>query len=166
MTFNNPWLVGLAAVAAIQAVMIGNMLRQKAADNKAATTKVAPYKLEPIANSKLLRVTLTPKAAERLGIKTATMPGAGARVADATGGTPTGTATELRNVPYAALLYDLDGSTWIYKEVGPLTYERHQIKVNSIAGDSVLISDGLAPGTAVVSQGAIELFGTETKVGH
>lgn len=163
MKLNNPWLVALAVIVGLQAVVIVNMLhRQKLASQAAPLAKAAPAKLEPIPNSKLQRVTLTPKAAERLGVKTQALEAARPKVAS---NVPTA-AVPQRSVPYASLLYDRDGTTWVYKEVAPLSYERHQVQVASIVGDDVFITDGPPPGTAVVVQGAIEVFGTETKVGH
>ncbi len=163
MKFNNPWMIALAALVALQAVYIGNLVyRQKLAGQAAALQKVAPAKLEPIPGSKLMRVTLIQKAHDRLGIKTEALTD-GTAVASATAKGP---QPARRSVPYASLLYDLDGSTWVYKQVAPLTFERHQIQVIGIQGDNVYISDGPPVGTAVVTQGAIEIFGAETKVGH
>ena len=69
-------------------------------------------------------------------------------------------------MPYSSLLYDLDGSTWVYTVVAPLAYERKQVKVEFIIGDRVAISDGPAVGTTIVTTGAVEIFGAETRVGH
>lgn len=162
MRYNNPWMITLVAIVGLQAVYIGNIVyRQKVAGQAAAPQKVAPAKLEPISGSRLMRVTLTQKAHDRLGIKTDVL----------TDGTAVAAATMdpqpvRRSVPYSSLLYDLDGSTWVYKQVAPLAFERHQIQVVRIQGDNVYMSDGPPVGTAVVTQGAMEIFGTETKVGH
>jgi len=66
-------------------------------------------------------------------------------------------------MPYAALLYDTEGETWIFANTKPLTYERQQIKVDRIDGDKAVLAEGPAVGTLVVTTGAAELFGAETE---
>lgn len=173
MKYNNPLLIALAAAVGLQAVVIGNFLyRQKQAGEKTAMKRNAPATLSPIANSKLQRVTLTAKAAERVGVKTATLAEsqmqAPRKLVSQVSTVPAVTsATQLsRSVPYSSLLYDLDGSTWVYTVVAPLAYERKQVKVEFIIGDRVAISDGPAVGTTIVTTGAVEIFGAETRVGH
>ncbi len=68
-------------------------------------------------------------------------------------------------VPYAAVMYDTDGSTWVYTNPEPLRYVRHHIEVDRIEGDQAILSDGPPIGTAVVTRGAAELFGVEFGVG-
>ena len=70
-----------------------------------------------------------------------------------------------RVVPYAAVLYDAKGDTWVYTNPNPLTFVRHAIHIDYIEGDLAVLSDGPASGTAVVMVGAAELFGTETGIG-
>lgn len=169
MKVNNPWLVGLVIVVGLQAIAIGNILyRQNLASDKKATAIAAPAKLEPIPGSKMMRVILTAKAAERLGIKTVKLTEGTATTDSARGATleKVSTAATRRSTPYASLLYDLDGSTWVYVETAPLTFERRSVEVASIVGDEVFMTNGPPAGTSVVSQGAIEIFGAETKVGH
>jgi len=64
-------------------------------------------------------------------------------------------------VPHGALLYDAQGKTWVYINAEPLVFVRHPIGVAYIDGDRVVLSDGPAPGTAVVTVGVAELFGIE-----
>jgi hypothetical protein len=78
----------------------------------------------------------------------------------------TGTGKERLIVPFAAVIYDASGGTWVYTNPEPLTYVRHRIKVDYIDGDLAVVSEGPPAGTAVVTDGAIELFGAEYKVGH
>ena len=68
-------------------------------------------------------------------------------------------------VPYAAVLYDAKGDTWVYTNPNPLTFVRHPIHIDYIEGDLAVLSDGPAAGTAVVLVGAAELFGAETGIG-
>ena len=106
--------------------------------------KVAPSKLEPIEGSDLSRVILTEKAAERLGIETVSASG-----------------TE---IPYAAVIYDIEGKTWVYTSPAPLTYVRASIVIDRIEGDTAFLSESLTSDMAVVTVGVSELYGTETGV--
>lgn len=122
-----------------------------------------PAKVEPLAEPGLSRVVLTEQAAERLGIQTAPVreervvrkrtTGAGEVVA-----LP---AAQRKIVPYAAVLYDVHGDTWVYTNPEPLTFVRHRIGVDYIDGDLAVLSEGPPSGTKVVTVGAAELFGTE-----
>jgi len=95
-------------------------------------------------------VTVSAKAAERLGIQTTEVKG-----------TPAGRTS----VPYAALLYDAHGDTWVYATSGEHVFVRTQVRVDRIDGDVVLLLDGPPFGTSVVTVGLAELFGAETGVG-
>ena len=64
-------------------------------------------------------------------------------------------------VPHGAVLYDAQGKTWVYTNPEPLVFVRHPISVDYFDGDRVVLSDGPAPGTMVVTVGAAELFGAE-----
>lgn len=73
---------------------------------------------------------------------------------------------EVRNViPYAALIYDVNGGTWVYtKEPDALAFVRRSVTVDYITGDVVVLTEGPPTGTEVVIVGGEELFGTETGV--
>ena len=107
--------------------------------------EVEPAKIEKVSGSTFARVTLTEKAVERLGLETV----------------PAGEM----NVPYGALIYGLYGETYVYTNPEPLVYVRESIKIDDIEGDTVLLLEGLAPGTMVVTFGAAELYGAETGIG-
>lgn len=68
-------------------------------------------------------------------------------------------------IPYAAVLYDAKGNTWVYTNPEQLVFIRHPIHIDTIVGDDVLLVDGPPAGTAVVTVGGAELFGTEFGVG-
>jgi len=76
-----------------------------------------------------------------------------------------GSATQLKVIPYAAVLYDLHGETWVYTSLEPLVYVRHPIVVDYIDGDLAVLSEGPPAGTEVVTAGAGELFGAESGIG-
>jgi hypothetical protein len=117
-----------------------------------------PAKIEHVEETDLSRVILTVRAAERLDIQTA--PAREVQVAQSADGT-------LRKVvPYAAVLYDAHGDTWVYTSPEPRVFLRHAISVDYIEGNLAVLSDGPPSGTAVVTVGAAELFGAEFEVGH
>jgi hypothetical protein len=67
-------------------------------------------------------------------------------------------------VPYAAVIYGLEGETWVYTNPEPLVYVRHPIAVDYIEDDMAVLSEGPSAGTQVVVVGVAELFGAETGV--
>jgi multidrug efflux system membrane fusion protein len=77
-----------------------------------------------------------------------------------------GGGTQRRVVPYASVIYDLSGDTWVYTSPEPLTFVRARIAVDYIEGDTAVLSQGPSAGTRVVTVGAAELYGTEFGVGH
>jgi multidrug efflux pump subunit AcrA (membrane-fusion protein) len=111
----------------------------------------APARVEATPDAKIKKVTLTPKAAERLGIQI-----------DEVRVDPSGR----RIVPYAAVLYDLTGKTWVYVSADPLTFARAAVEIDTIKGENVYLKDGPPPGTKVLAAGVAQVFGTEVGVGH
>jgi len=109
-----------------------------------ASEKVVPSKLEPIEGTDLSKVILTEKAAERIGVETVSASG-----------------TE---VPYAAVIYDIEGNTWIYTNPEPLTFVREQIVIDHIEGDTAFLTESLSGELTVVTVGVSEIYGTETGV--
>jgi hypothetical protein len=109
-------------------------------------------KMERIGNSHGLSVVLTPTGAQRIGVQTAPV-------------TAVRAGRPLTVIPYAALLYEQDGTPAVYVNTGPLTYTRYLVSVEGIAGDLVYISSGLTPGMTVVTTGAEELLGVQNGVG-
>lgn len=109
--------------------------------------------VEKNASSGLARVTLSQKAADRLGIQTAAV-----ETAPVAGSART-------VIPYAAVLYDAQGSTWAYTNPQGLVFIRAGITIDQIEGDRVILTGGPVAGTKVVTVGAPELYGAETGVG-
>ena len=93
-------------------------------------------------------VTLAESAAKRLVLQTS-----------AVAGTPGALV-----VPYSSVVYEPDGSSWVYVQTKPLTYQRAPITISGISGEQVTLTAGPDPGTEVVSQGAPELVGVETGI--
>jgi hypothetical protein len=109
----------------------------------------SPAKLAAAGSGDLQRVTFTPDAAARVDLQTDTAARVGRHTV----------------VDYAALIYDGQGESWVYTVPGPLTFLRAKVAVNRIEGDRVLIANGLAPGTRVVTVGATEVYGAELDIG-
>jgi hypothetical protein len=68
-------------------------------------------------------------------------------------------------VPWAAVVHDAQGGTWVYEKSGPLSYTRRRVQVNHVADKYAALSGGLKPGASVVITGVAELFGTEFGAG-
>jgi hypothetical protein len=64
-------------------------------------------------------------------------------------------------VPYAAVIYDKTGQTWVYSEVGELSYRRVEVAVRSFDGPEATLSSGPPVGVRVVTTGATQVYGTE-----
>jgi multidrug efflux pump subunit AcrA (membrane-fusion protein) len=64
-------------------------------------------------------------------------------------------------VPWAAIVYDYHGGTWVYQKVGERTYSRQRVIVRYVKDDTAVLDAGPSPGAMVVTTGAAELFGTE-----
>jgi multidrug efflux pump subunit AcrA (membrane-fusion protein) len=108
-------------------------------------TGYEPATLEPVkGNEDLQLVRFTAEGAKRVDLQTASV---------------------RRNVvPYAALIYDPEGKTFVYTSPKPLEYLREEVKVDRIDGDRVLLTRGPPAGTRVVTVGAAEVYGTELEV--
>lgn len=64
-------------------------------------------------------------------------------------------------VPYAAVLYDMHGDTWVYVKIAPLTYARQRVGIRCVVEGMAVAERGLRGGEPVVTAGAAEIFGTE-----
>jgi RND family efflux transporter MFP subunit len=74
--------------------------------------------------------------------------------------------TESLVVPFKAILYDIHGGEWVYEQLDPRVYARRRVSVEYVDGDQAVLAAGPQPGRMVVTDGAVELFGTEFEVGH
>ena len=111
---------------------------------------IRPARVEAISGSPIKKITLTQKAAERIDVQTK----------------PVRDVSGKKVVPYAAVIYDKDGSTWLYTNPQPLTYIRHSIVVELIQGDDAVLKEGPAVGVVVTTTGTPQLYGAEKGVGH
>jgi hypothetical protein len=140
-------MVGVLIVAGLAAVLVA--VRSDTSNETASEGDSAPAKVEPIKGTDLSRVVLTADAAKRIGIRTA----------------PVLQQRGHREViPYDAVIYDAGGRTFTYTSPKPLVFIRHPISVDHIAGNQAFLSSGPPSGTAVVTVGSQELFGSEYEV--
>lgn len=138
------WLITLLALAALALAGCSESAGGGASGGDAAAT------IQEVDGTDLVRVTLAPGAAERLGLEM----GVVRQVPD--GGTA---------VPYAAVVYDPDGDTWVYTSPKDRTFVREPITVTSISGEEAFLSSGPEIGTEVVTVGTAELYGAEQEIG-
>ena len=123
----------------------------------ASTTaaEAPPATVTQVAGSQIPRLQLTDRAIQRLGIVTRPVAEAPAAA---------GSTGQRKIIPYPAVVYDTDGSTWVYVNTAAGTYRRQPITVAAIQGDVAVLASGPAVGAAVVTVGAAELLGTEYNI--
>jgi hypothetical protein len=76
------------------------------------------------------------------------------------------TKAQQKTVPYAALLYDTRGKTWVYTSPKPNVFVRTEVEVEFIKGGTAYLTTGPDVGTQIAKVGVAELYGAETKFGH
>jgi hypothetical protein len=121
-----------------------------------AIAKEQPSIVEAVEGSEFNRITLTERAAERIGIESEPV-----REEAVEGGMK-------KVIPYAAIIYGLNGETWAYmRNLGenPLTFVRVLLTVERIEGNVAILADGPELGAEIVTVGVAELYGTDTGVG-
>jgi len=125
-------------------LILASLLLPACGPQSTTTEKISPVTLEEIEGSELKRVILTDKAAERIDVQT-----------DAASGMV---------IPYAAVIYDIEGNTWIYTNPAPLTFVRAPIEIDHIEGDQAFLSKALESDDPIVTVGVAEIYGAETGV--
>jgi hypothetical protein len=135
---------------AVAAVLTGLTLLGCSDDSGEAAEPEQPAVVSDVEGSDTKQVTLTEKAAERLGIEFD-------EVVDEGG---------IKVIPYASVVYDENGDTWAYTSPETLTFVRTPIVVERIGADKAFLSEGPDVGTEVVTVGTAELFGTEQGIGY
>lgn len=107
-----------------------------------------PYELEPIEGSDISLVRMNDETAAKIGVTTVEVSEDGARTV----------------VPHAALIYSPQAEPFVYTKPEPETYLREPVEVSHVDDDLVVLSEGPAPGTTVVTVGAAELLATEFEI--
>lgn len=138
------WMaIGLAAAA----LTLGGCAEVPEAES---TGDPAVASIEAVAGSDVSTVTLTDLGAKRLGV--ATVP-----VQAGPGGLV---------IPFTAVVYGADGSTWTFTNPSGTSYVRAEITIAVIDGGNAILSSGPPVGTAVVTVGIAELVGAEAELGY
>ena len=135
---------GRAVLAVVATLAVGGCAGEVV---KAKSDRPAPAVVRT--TGALKQITVTPKGAERLGIRLAAVQ----------------KHEKGLTVPYQAVIYDPEGRTWAYVSPQPGVYLREGIAVLSVTGEVALLSTGPAVGAQVVTTGAAELYGTELGLG-
>lgn len=141
MKKRNKWMLVMLVLAG---------LLSACAPKSVTAEKIPPSKTEEVEGSEFKRVILTEKAAERIDVQTALveqMDGSQQKV-----------------IPYAAVMYGLNGETWTYTNPEPLVYFREVIVVDHIDGDMAVLSEGPEVDMPVVTVGVQLLYGAEVGV--
>jgi hypothetical protein len=110
--------------------------------------KSQPYEIEEIEGSDIKRVKLADEIAANIDLQTAPAKAEGQHVV----------------VPHESLIYNPEGQAFVYTRPVPETYVRAAVKVDRVVGERVLLFEGPAPGTAVVTVGSAELLATEYEI--
>ncbi len=150
-TANVPWKRHLSGAMVMACLICGTVAAcGEAPEDAPAATGLEAATLEEVDGQEVSRITLTQKAAERLGLTTGAVEG------------PDG---GLR-IPYSALIYDASGGTWVYTNPEPLVFVRAPVSVERIEAPTVKLASGPQPGTQIVTVGAAELLGAELDTAH
>lgn len=143
---------GRRAAAALAVLGTGASLAACTEVKSADKEHYSPASITPVKGEEdLVSVTLTREGADRIDLATGT-------VAARSGGG--------KIIPYAALLYEKDGGAFVYTNPKGLTYVRAHIEVDRVAGNRVLLREGPAVGTRVVTTGAPQVHGAELEFGE
>jgi hypothetical protein len=140
-----------SAVQGLAAAAAGLLIA--ACGSASALVEETPATLKPVPGSSVQQVQLSAAATHRLGIETQAV-----RVA---AGANSGRSGTHKVIPYSAVIYDTDGSTWTYVESAARTFVRNRITVADIEGLTAVLTKGPAVGAQVVTVGAPELLGAE-----
>jgi len=152
MPHSSRWVVGALVTA-------GLGLAGCTAQGGATAPGDSPARVTAVAGTTALRVTLTERANERLDIRTAVL-------GESTVTPPEGGPSAVRKTaPYSALIYDVDGKTWVFAMTEPRSYLRQEVVVDFVDGETAALTSGPAAGTEIVTVGAAALYGTELGVG-
>jgi hypothetical protein len=140
------WIAALLLLAVLPLAACGGEDEAAAADEPATVELVE-------GSEDLYEITLTADAAKRVDLQTAVVRTEGEG------------ADERTIVPYSAIVYETDGSTWVYISPEELKFVREHIVVEEIEGDRAVLTEGPDAGTEVVTVGVAELFGAEHGIG-
>jgi hypothetical protein len=91
-------------------------------------------------------LTLTPDAVRRLDLTTVVL-------------------DDPKALPYAAVIYDKKGASWVYTNTQDRTFIRVPVNIDRVQDQTAVLTAGPPRGSRVVTRAAIKLYGAETGVG-
>ena len=68
-------------------------------------------------------------------------------------------------VPWSAVVFDVNGGTWVYERTDSRRYVRRRVVVSYTFGTDAVLTGGPAAGVGIVTRGTQQLFGAETGFG-
>ena len=135
------------------ALVAATLALAPAACKQAEAVEVEHYqasKITPGKDGEHPTVTITKLAAEQVGLETV-------EVEKAKDGT---------SIPYESVLYDAaGGQPYVFANPEGLTFHREDVDIESVDGDTVLLSKGPPVGTRVVTVGLPQIHGAELEFG-
>ncbi len=141
------------------ALMVGGLGLAACSPVEEEVALAEPSHVEEIEGSEFLQITLEERAAERLELQTAP-------VVEKKMATGQSRGEERKVIPEDALVYDPNGEAFAYTATEPLVFVRAPIEIDYVENGKLILKNGPAAGTEVVTVGAQELWGSETGVGH
>lgn len=118
-----------------------------------------PATVVEVPGSDVPSITINDESVDRIGVSTAVVEAAGSVTA-----IPAKAKRVRVAIPYSAVVYMSDGSTWAFAPGSPQTYRRTPITIADIRGDQAILSAGPQVGSEVVTVGAPELLGVELNI--
>jgi hypothetical protein len=180
--------LGLAAVFLVACAGLAGC----AQIDQPAASDAEPAQVKPIAGTDLNRVVLTEGAFQNLGIRTvpvledtSTVPAPRATATVTTARTAAARRAAARRVaaaarraakaarrapkntvvPLTAVIYDPEGTAWVYTATAARTFVRTKVVIDHTSSGFAYLSSGPSVGSAAVTIGASELLGAEYGVG-
>lgn len=77
----------------------------------------------------------------------------------------TGNGSERLVIPFASVIYGLQGQTWVYTNPKTAVFVREAVTIDYVDGDLAYLTDGPENGTSIVTVGAAMLYGAESGIG-
>jgi membrane fusion protein, heavy metal efflux system len=71
-------------------------------------------------------------------------------------------AAESLVIPWSSIVFDINGGTWVYEQVGDRKFTRKRVTIHHTVDAIAVLGNGPSPGTKIISEGAAEVFGAET----
>jgi hypothetical protein len=145
-----------AAAGVVMVTMLAGTAACSSGSSSGSEELPRPATIETPGNGGPAKVTLTEDAIRRIDLHTSAVRHEQVAVA--------GRTMSSLVVPYTAVIYDGDGTSWAYAEISPRVFLREPVTLAAVQGDTAVLSKGPAVGTTVVTVGAPLLLGAEAQI--